>query len=328
MFFSQFLFNQNAHIFLLPFTLISLTLAADQTTERVRHYKENASSARSSRSYRTEKIDYDQQESGSRAVRSRTQRRIAPESERPDRNMVSRNSSGHGTSKMSKRNLQVDTKLGADEYNNTPRTAASTPSPQYGVRSNGDLRSPGQRKSPIVVPKDSGEEAPIPDFITQTDRYGNASTPRSATAVKNARLEHPSGIKPNLHVNKDGKLTEEPETVDSCTDAFLDSFRSMCCCLVPDTDDRETVQSSMEPAKSKDSIIDCGRAGLLPDIHPDDTGKKCLVLDLDETLVHSSFRAVPGADFVIPVQVSNSSALSSQSQSDSSSYVHYVFSSD
>ena len=32
-------------------------------------------------------------------------------------------------------------------------------------------------------------------------------------------------------------------------------------------------------------------------------GKKTLVLDLDETLVHSSFRPVPNADFVIPVEI-------------------------
>ena len=269
----------------------------------MRHYEENNSSARSSRSYRTEKIDYEPQESSSRAARSRTQRRIAPESERPDRNMVSRTSSDNGSSKMSKRNLQVETKLGGGEdgYNDTPRTAASTPSPQNGVRSNGDLRSPGHRKSPIVV--GGADEAPIPDFITQTDRYGNASTPRSATAVKSARTEHPTGVKPNLHVNKEGKLTEEQAPLDSCTEAFLDSFRSMCCCLLTDTDERQPEQSSVAITKSKDSIIDYGRPGLLPKIHPDDTGKKCLVLDLDETLVHSSFRAVPGADFVIPVQV-------------------------
>ncbi|KAJ3007692.1 UNVERIFIED_CONTAM: hypothetical protein HDU68_003390, partial [Siphonaria sp. JEL0065] len=36
-----------------------------------------------------------------------------------------------------------------------------------------------------------------------------------------------------------------------------------------------------------------------------DVGKKCLVLDLDETLVHSSFKAVPNADFVIPIEIDN-----------------------
>ncbi|KAJ3104031.1 hypothetical protein HDU97_009578 [Phlyctochytrium planicorne] len=42
---------------------------------------------------------------------------------------------------------------------------------------------------------------------------------------------------------------------------------------------------------------------LLKPLASEDHGKKCLVLDLDETLVHSSFKAVPNADFVIPVEI-------------------------
>ncbi|KAI8819615.1 HAD-like domain-containing protein, partial [Fimicolochytrium jonesii] len=42
---------------------------------------------------------------------------------------------------------------------------------------------------------------------------------------------------------------------------------------------------------------------LLAPLAPEDVGRKCLVLDLDETLVHSSFKAVAQADFVIPVEI-------------------------
>lgn len=42
---------------------------------------------------------------------------------------------------------------------------------------------------------------------------------------------------------------------------------------------------------------------LLGPIAEQDRGKKTLVLDLDETLVHSSFRPVPNPDFVIPVEI-------------------------
>ncbi|KAI9092113.1 HAD-like domain-containing protein, partial [Phlyctochytrium arcticum] len=42
---------------------------------------------------------------------------------------------------------------------------------------------------------------------------------------------------------------------------------------------------------------------LLKPLAPEHAGKKCLVLDLDETLVHSSFKAVPQADFIIPVEI-------------------------
>ncbi|OBT56212.1 hypothetical protein VE04_02748 [Pseudogymnoascus sp. 24MN13] len=42
---------------------------------------------------------------------------------------------------------------------------------------------------------------------------------------------------------------------------------------------------------------------LLPPIEPRFNGKKCLVLDLDETLVHSSFKILHQADFTIPVEI-------------------------
>lgn len=46
-----------------------------------------------------------------------------------------------------------------------------------------------------------------------------------------------------------------------------------------------------------------GTRGHLGPIHPDDQGKKCLVLDLDETLVHSSFRPTVKPDYIIPVEI-------------------------
>lgn len=44
-------------------------------------------------------------------------------------------------------------------------------------------------------------------------------------------------------------------------------------------------------------------APLLPPILDIDTGRKCLVLDLDETLLHSSFKMLPSADYIVPVEI-------------------------
>lgn len=42
---------------------------------------------------------------------------------------------------------------------------------------------------------------------------------------------------------------------------------------------------------------------LLPSPLEQDRSKICLVIDLDETLVHSSFKPVPNADFIVPVEI-------------------------
>ncbi|MBN3283653.1 CTDSL protein, partial [Polyodon spathula] len=42
---------------------------------------------------------------------------------------------------------------------------------------------------------------------------------------------------------------------------------------------------------------------LLPEINTSDYGRKCVVIDLDETLVHSSFKPISNADFIVPVEI-------------------------
>jgi RNA polymerase II subunit A small phosphatase-like protein len=77
----------------------------------------------------------------------------------------------------------------------------------------------------------------------------------------------------------------------------------------------EDVDDHMDDAEDdEDRLIMNGGAGipigpdgqprpLLPPITPQYVGRKCLVLDLDETLVHSSFKSIQQADYVVPVEI-------------------------
>lgn len=256
-----------------------------------------------------------------------------------------------GKSKTPSKPLKVETSNNNNEGNNynnysyTPKTEASTPganryigpaTPQ-GIRGHADLRSPGISKTPVAGSvagsaaaaaannsqnEIADDQGPLPDFMTQTDKYGNAITPRN----NNHNNATGSGSGSAAYIpesSTDETEKEESEQVDAC-DTLLESLRMMCCCILPEPAHVQNVQKEVQPPLKSPTVHSHSHSlslptkqivkedvdvphniKLLPSILRGDPchGKKCLVLDLDETLVHSSFRAVPGADFVIPVQI-------------------------
>ncbi|KAF2993444.1 hypothetical protein E8E13_001599 [Curvularia kusanoi] len=65
----------------------------------------------------------------------------------------------------------------------------------------------------------------------------------------------------------------------------------------------EQRQDAIQKQTSEISDVSEPQKYLLGPIEPRFKGKKCLVLDLDETLVHSSFKILHQADFTIPVEI-------------------------
>lgn len=82
-------------------------------------------------------------------------------------------------------------------------------------------------------------------------------------------------------------------------------LRSLLCCFGG--------QASSKGSSTKASVDSDGRYSpqlspgqpryLLPQVRTSEMHKKCMVIDLDETLVHSSFKPINNADFVVPVEI-------------------------
>ncbi|KAF7693017.1 hypothetical protein HF521_008333 [Silurus meridionalis] len=73
-------------------------------------------------------------------------------------------------------------------------------------------------------------------------------------------------------------------------------FKALFCCLHA----HDVVQT---PPPSHDALLPTAENGSITKVMEEDEGKICVVIDLDETLVHSSFKPISNADFIVPVEI-------------------------
>eukprot|EP00898_Chlorokybus_atmophyticus_P004572 jgi/Chlat1/5115/Chrsp33S08966 len=113
-----------------------------------------------------------------------------------------------------------------------------------------------------------------------TQYMGNVMASRQMAGLKNPALRKPAGV-----------------------------VQSLLCCVRPQEQVyAESYMSLQKPPLPRRSDLAYGAKRpaiipVMPALVPEDEGKKTLVLDLDETLVHSSFKPVQNADYIIPVEI-------------------------
>jgi Dullard-like phosphatase family protein len=67
--------------------------------------------------------------------------------------------------------------------------------------------------------------------------------------------------------------------------------------------EQESHAAAAQSLQASEIRSSMGPQHLLPNLGSALRNRKCLVIDLDETLVHSNFKFVPDADFVVPVEI-------------------------
>ncbi|KAJ8390188.1 hypothetical protein AAFF_G00109270 [Aldrovandia affinis] len=77
-----------------------------------------------------------------------------------------------------------------------------------------------------------------------------------------------------------------------------------CCLQAQDAQQPQpTTQDDLLQPEDNAPVAKVLGPRLLPEMTLQDQGKICVVIDLDETLVHSSFKPICNADFIVPVEI-------------------------
>ncbi|XP_049639048.1 carboxy-terminal domain RNA polymerase II polypeptide A small phosphatase 2 isoform X2 [Suncus etruscus] len=81
-------------------------------------------------------------------------------------------------------------------------------------------------------------------------------------------------------------------------------FKALFCCFRAQHVGQSSSSTELSAYKEEaNTIAKIPGTCLLPEVTEEDQGRICVVIDLDETLVHSSFKPINNADFIVPVEI-------------------------
>ncbi|EIE83334.1 hypothetical protein RO3G_08039 [Rhizopus delemar RA 99-880] len=145
-----------------------------------------------------------------------------------------------------------------------------------------------------VVPQQKTKKAGAGSLLDNSDKSSLGKKNKREKQLNLDTKITPAIPSPSITTTTTAPVTDPVTELDNSTS--IDPIKNI---------EHEDISQPKTPTSSPGPQSEGPVVWLLPPLSNEDKERKCLVLDLDETLVHSSFKIIPNPDFIVPVEIDN-----------------------